>query len=430
MSKKSKSCRGDCTLLKRITFLVIAIVLIKPIYDFGSRWYDDVMQFLNDHEVKIEDASSDVLSSVSSAKETFVNTAANTLTTVDVQLPDSVQTTEELADSFYYYLSRWETNFEIHYVGSTTDIENVIQKAVDDAASRDQYIFGHLAERTIEYEYSRLDAKIKVHQTYLTNPAQEDIVNEKVASILSTADTESMSDFQKVKFVNDYIVKNTEYSTNTTASPHSAYAVIQENKGVCQGYALLALKMLQALGVETQYVVGEVYTGGHAWNLVKVDGEWYHLDTTWNDPTPDRKNIVRYEYFLVNDDKLKLDHTWIQSDYPEAKSSKFEFMAQIDHAYEQDGVIYYSNVDDNNLLYRMDLNTGKATPLTDSRAQYIVGAGEWLYFSNYSNGAYLTKIRTDGSDESTLYRGEVDNLFVEDGYLYFSTEEGLKKLEL
>ena len=425
-----KSCRGDCTLLKRITFLVIAIVLIKPIYDFGSQWYDDVMQFLNNHEVKIEDASSEVLSSVSSAKETLVNTAANALTTVDVELPNSVQTTEELADSFYYYLSRWETNFEIHYVGSTADIENIIQKAIDDAASRDQYIFGHLAERTIEYEYSSLDAKIKVHQTYLTNPAQEDVVNEKVASILSTVDAESMSDFQKVKFVNDYIVKNTEYSTNTAASPHSAYAVIQENKGVCQGYALLALKMLQALGVETKYVVGEVYTGGHAWNLVKVDGEWYHLDTTWNDPTPDRKNIVRYEYFLVNDDKLKLDHTWIHSDYPEAKSSKFEFMAQIDHAYEQDGVIYYSNVDDNNLLYRMDLNTGETAPLTNSRAQYIVGAGEWIYFSNYSNGAYLTKIRTDGSDESTLYRGEVDNLFVEDGYLYFSTEEGLKKLEL
>lgn len=417
-------------MLKRITFLVIAIVLIKPIYDFGSQWYDDAMQFLNNHEVKIEDASSDVLSSVSSAKETLVNTAANALTTVDVELPNSVQTTEELADSFYYYLSRWETNFEIHYVGSTTDIENIIQKAIDDAASRDQYIFGHLAERTIEYEYSSLDAKIKVHQTYLTNPAQEGVVNEKVASILSTVDAESMSDFQKVKFVNDYIVKNTEYSTNTAASPHSAYAVIQENKGVCQGYALLALKMLQALGVETKYVVGEVYTGGHAWNLVKVDGEWYHLDTTWNDPTPDRKNIVRYEYFLVNDDKLKLDHTWVHSDYPEAKSSKFEFMAQIDHAYEQDGVIYYSNVDDNNLLYRMDLNTGETAPLTNSRAQYIVGAGEWIYFSNYSNGAYLTKIRTDGSDESTLYRGEVDNLFVEDGYLYFSTEEGLKKLEL
>ncbi|MEK9196680.1 DUF5050 domain-containing protein [Ureibacillus sp. FSL E2-3493] len=417
-------------MLKRITFLVIAIVLIKPIYDFGSQWYDDVMQFLNNHEVKIEDASFEVLSSVSSAKETLVNTAANALTTVDVELPNSVQTTEELADSFYYYLSRWETNFEIHYVGSTADIENIIQKAIDDAASRDQYIFGHLAERTIKYEYSSLDAKIKVHQTYLTNPAQEDVVNEKVASILSTVDAESMSDFQKVKFVNDYIVKNTEYSTNTAASPHSAYAVIQENKGVCQGYALLALKMLQALGVETKYVVGEVYTGGHAWNLVKVDGEWYHLDTTWNDPTPDRKNIVRYEYFLVNDDKLKLDHTWIHSDYPEAKSSKFEFMAQIDHAYEQDGVIYYSNVDDNNLLYRMDLNTGETAPLTNSRAQYIVGAGEWIYFSNYSNGAYLTKIRTDGSDESTLYRGEVDNLFVEDGYLYFSTEEGLKKLEL
>ena len=67
-------------------------------------------------------------------------------------------------------------------------------------------------------------------------------------------------------------------------------AVLKEHKGVCQGYALLALKMLRELGIETLYVVGEVNTGPHAWNLVKVDGEWYHLDTTWNDPVPDRGN--------------------------------------------------------------------------------------------------------------------------------------------
>ena len=417
-------------MLKRITFLVIAIVLIKPIYDFGSQWIDEAKQFLMIDEVTIQDATSDVLATVNSAKDNLVRTTADTLVAMDVDLPNSVQTLEDLEDSFYYYLSRWETDFEIHYVGSTADIENLIQTAVDQAASRDHYILGHLADRKIEYEYSSFDAKIRVHQTYLTNLAQEQVVNEKVASILSTISPEEMTDFQKVKFVNDYIVKSTAYSTETTASPHSAYAVLHENKGVCQGYALLALKMLQNLGVEIQYVVGEVYTGGHAWNLVKVDGNWYHLDTTWNDPTPDRQNVVRYEYFLIDDAKMGLDHTWIESDYPEASNKKFEFMAQIDHAYEQDSLIYYSNVDDNNILYRMDLNTGETNRLTDSRAQFIVGYGDWLYFSNYSHGAHLSKIRMDGTDESILYKAEVNNLFVEDGFLYFSTDEGLKKMEL
>lgn len=346
-------------MLKRIIFLVIVIVLLKPTYDFGSKLVSDVNVLLNENNINIQDATSEVLSNVSStAKDTIVQTAS-TITAVDAKLPSSVETTEELAEAFYYHFSRWETDFEIRYDGSTTNIETIIETAVEEAANRDQYILGHLADRKIEFEYNQFGANIKVHQSYLTNVAQEEVVNEKVAAILATVDPASLTDFERVKFVNDYIVKNTEYSEETSASPHSAFAIVQENRGVCQGYALLALKMLQALGVETKYIVGEVYTGGHAWNLVKVDGEWYHLDTTWNDPTPDRKNIVSYGYFLMNDEKMELDHSWIQSDYPSADSNKYAFMAQVDHAYEVDGMIYYSNVDDNNRLYRLDLNTGK-----------------------------------------------------------------------
>ncbi|TSI08349.1 DUF5050 domain-containing protein [Lysinibacillus sp. BW-2-10] len=416
-------------MLKRITFLVIVIVLLKPTYDFGLKFFDNAKQFLNDNSIHIQDATTDVITSVSNtAKDTLIYSTA---TVKNAKLPsDTVRTAEELADAFYYYFSNWQTDFEITYVGSTSDIESLIERAVKMAADRDHYILGHLADRKIEYEYGRFDAIIKVHQAYLTNEVQEQIVNEKVASILASANPETMSDFEKVKFVNDYIVKNTAYGEDTTASPHSANAVVAEGQGVCQGYALLALKLLQDLGIETQYVVGEVYTGGHAWNLVKVDGQWYHLDTTWNDPTPDRKNVVRYEYFLMNDAKMRKDHTWIASDYPESTSTKYAFMAQIDHAYEVDGMIYYSNVNDNNLLYQLNMKTGKTEPLTDSRAQFIVGFGDWLYFSNYSKGAYLSKIRTDGTDETILYKEKVENLFVEDGYLYFSTDGGLKKLEL
>ncbi len=424
-------------MLKKLTFIVLLIVLIKPAYDYGPKILNEVNNFLNNHSNEITDATSDIITVVSDGVNSIASNISNVTTkstesdtTKDSTLPNEVQSVEELADAFYHYFSNWDTEFEIHYKGSTSDIEHIIERAVTDAKSRNQYIDGHLSDRKIEYEYGLMDAKIKVHQQYLTNPEQELIVDAQVTEILSSVNPQNMTDFEKVKFVNDYIVKNTSYSEDTTASPHSACAVVSEGKGVCQGYALLALKLLLSLGVESKYVVGEVFTGGHAWNLVKVDGQWYHLDTTWNDPVPDRENTVSYKYFLINDAQMKLDHTWIQSNYPEAKSTKYAFMKQIDHAYELNGYMYYSNLEDNNLLYRVDLNSGVSEPVTDSRAQYIVGYGDWLYFSNYSKGARLTKIRTNGTEESTLYQTEVKNLFIEDGYLFFTTPDGLKKMAL
>ena len=64
------------------------------------------------------------------------------------------------------------------------------------------------------------------------------------------------------------------------------------------------------------------------------------------------------------------------------------------------------------------------------RALFIVGEGDWLYFSNYSNGAYLAKIRLDGTELTTLYKEQVENLFIEEDMLYFTTADGLKKTEL
>lgn len=417
-------------MLKKITVLVLFIVLMKPAYDVGTKVIQETKSFLNE-EVAIMDASTGDIVNVEDEQTTLQESTSVVTTVAPIEdAPKSVRTIDELADAFYYYFSKWQPTFEIHYVGSTKDIENIIQKAADEASNRNHYIQGHLSDRKIEYEYGRMDAKIKVQQQYLTNPEQEQYVDAQVNAIVSELPVDMMSDFEKVKFVNDYIVKNTRYSTESTMSPHSACAVLKEGKGVCQGYALLALKMLQALGVETQYVIGEVYTGGHAWNLVKVDGEWYHLDTTWNDPVPDRGNIVRYQYFLINDSVMRLDHTWDPSDYPKSTSKKYAFMSSIDHAYEVNGSIYYSNVNDNHILYEMNLKTGENVPLINNRAQYIVGNGEWLYFSDYSNGAYLSKVKIDGTGQTTLLKDKVSDLYIEDGYLYFSTDDGLKKMEI
>lgn len=409
-------------MLKRLTFIVILLVFAKPAYDVATEYLDDFGALPN---IKVESVQQPEMEQPSAE---LIATDAQPGTTAE--LPKKIGSPEQLADAFYYYFSRFEESFTIEYKGSTADIENMLKSATEQGASRDTYIEGHLGAREIEYEYGKMHATINVSQEYLTNVSQEQVVDTKIAAIVATVDPSTMTDFEKVKFTNDYIVQNTAYSEDTVVSAHSACAVAQEGKAVCQGYALFALKLLRALDVKAMYVVGEVYTGGHAWNLVQVDGEWYHLDTTWNDPVPDRGKGVRYDYFLINDKDLRKDHTWIAEDYPKATSEKYRYMHVVQDSYEKGDYVYFSHSDQDNKLYRLNKKTGEASPLVDTRALFIVGHGDWLYFSNYSNGGYLSKIRLDGSEQSTLYREEVKNLFIEDDMLYFTAPDGMKKVEL
>src|SRR5690554_6017470 len=168
-------------MLKRIAVLVILLVLIKPAYDAGKKVLDEVNLFLNESDSVITDISTEGLSTIQEGTSKLQENLSTTLSTVAPvgNPPNSVKTTEELADAFYYYFSNWQPDFEIRYVGSTTDIENIISKAVENASNRNHYIQGHLSDRKIEYEYGRMDAKIKVQQQYLTNAEQEKFVDRK-----------------------------------------------------------------------------------------------------------------------------------------------------------------------------------------------------------------------------------------------------------
>ncbi|WP_249662322.1 transglutaminase domain-containing protein, partial [Lysinibacillus fusiformis] len=105
---------------------------------------------------------------------------------------------------------------------------------------------------------------------YLTNIKQEVAVQKKINQILKNIIKPSMTEFQKVKAINDYIVSNTMYGTKTKASPHSAYALFFEGQAVCQGYGLAAQALLEQSGIETKYVIGFVNGNeAHAWNSVQ-----------------------------------------------------------------------------------------------------------------------------------------------------------------
>ncbi|MFJ7983062.1 transglutaminase domain-containing protein [Lysinibacillus xylanilyticus] len=340
-----------------------------------------------------------------------------------------VTTWDQFTTEIVKQLNNFSPEIKISYSGPMTDFKKNFMESFEKAQEQAVYASGHMESTTISADSTgNVTFKVK----YLTNQTQEAALQKKVDQILKTVIKPSMkTDFEKVKSINDYIVSNTTYGTKTKASPHSAYALLMEGQAVCQGYALIAYRMLEQAGFDVKYVVGNVNGNeAHAWNLVKVDGKWYHLDTTWNDPLPNRFGASSYDYFLVTDAQLKKDHEWIASDYPAATSTKYSYMQNVHFAYQVNNTLYFSNTADKDKLYTLDLENGKKTKVIDKRALYITGADDFLYFSDYSNSGYLTKLNLKTLKTEVLAKQVVSDLRINDSYLVYNVNGKEQKLKI
>lgn len=157
-------------------------------------------------------------------------------------------------------------------------------------------------------------------------------VDKKIQSVIRKKIKAGMTDAEKVKAVHDYIALNCAYDYSNYLNgtiPYESYTaagVLLKKKGVCQGYAEAFLLFMDALDIPCKMISGTANGGGHAWNLVKVDKKWYHIDVTWDDPVPDKEGYVRYSYFLIPDSVMDDDHSWTRSDYPKCTSGSDKFI--------------------------------------------------------------------------------------------------------
>lgn len=347
----------------------------------------------------------------------------------NVVADNKVTTWDQFTTEIVKQLNNFAPEIKLTYSGSMTDFKKNFMKSFEKAQEQAVYASGHM-ESTVISADSMGNVTFKVN--YLTNQTQEAAVQKKVDQLLKTIIKPSMkTEFEKVKAINDYIVSNTTYGTKTKASPHSAYALLMEGQAVCQGYALTAYKMLEQAGFDVKYVVGTVNNNeAHAWNLVKIDGKWYHLDTTWNDPLPNRFGASSYDYFLVTDALLKKDHKWIASNYPAATSTKYSYMQNVHFAYQVNNTLYFSNTADKDKLYTLDLASGNKTKVIDKRALYITGADNFLYFSDYSNSGYLTKLNLKTLKTEVLVKQVASDLRINDHYLVYTVNGKEQKLKI
>ena len=116
--------------------------------------------------------------------------------------------------------------------------------------------------------------------------AQAVTVSEKVADIIAQVIRDGMSDYQKALALHDYLTENAQYDVSRSLScTYDADGVLLHGAGVCQSYAEAYALLLNKVGIPNTFEYGE----DHIWNMVCLDGEWLHVDVTWDDPLSARQ---------------------------------------------------------------------------------------------------------------------------------------------
>lgn len=137
------------------------------------------------------------------------------------------------------------------------------------------------------------------------------------AAVLADACTSAgMSDRQKLRALHDALVRLCAYDEQTAAAadpdgaaaPFAADGALLDHRAVCAGYGRAFSMLCEAAGLQAVYVSSEEMN--HGWNAVRLEGQTYYIDCTFDDPVPDRGDYVSSQYFLMTEKQLARTHVW------------------------------------------------------------------------------------------------------------------------
>ena len=173
-------------------------------------------------------------------------------------------------------------------------------------------------------------------EEYDERKAELDAVCDEVIASLSDPDDEWQTELE----IHDYIVENCGYYIAENAHVYSsAYGALVNGEAACEGYSKAMQLLLDRAGIENYIICGKTTNqdgeiGPHMWNVVKINGDFYHVDCTWDDPNTGEKDKT-YEnhiYFNVDDETISKTHY----EFPDY----FECTATAENYYNKTGMAY------------------------------------------------------------------------------------------
>jgi hypothetical protein len=184
---------------------------------------------------------------------------------------------------------------------------------------------GYNVYLSLEYwdNYPIVEAYEKNDRTGLT--AKQVTLLNRYEQILDECVRTDMSAYEKELAVHDYLVEHVEYdSTQAAEDTHTAYGAVVLGRAVCDGYMESFQTLMDLLGIQSICVVGEGNGEPHGWNMVCLDGAWYHVDVTWDDPVGGT-GMTSHKYFNVADSEMGMEHIWDRTVYPAAAGIRYSY---------------------------------------------------------------------------------------------------------
>lgn len=221
------------------------------------------------------------------------------------------------------------------------------------------------------------------------------------------------TDFEKEVEIHDWLVRNNRYQDDV-GNEHNAYGALVEGEIVCEGYARAFQFLLNKAGIECCIVsgmggsnAGDENVVNHAWNAVKIDGDWYQTDVTWDDldlsetgfnETPEE---MSYCYFNLTTDEISDSHTIVEEGAPAPECSATEYFY---YNYNSDLRACVGEDDDNDIANRIagqiKHNGFARIYVTNDNPDAL---GDWWFLE---------------SEEASNHGRVADKLHILDGYSY------------
>lgn len=243
-----------------------------------------------------------------------------------------------------------------------------------------------------EYTLGSILKKITFTGSYRFSPEEVEEKQRQIDSYVNqclSGMPENADEYEKVKYVYEYLIHHTDYDAAAEDSQNIC-SVFLERKSVCQGYAKATQYLLNQAGVFATLVLGRVVGGeGHAWNLVRIDGAYYYVDTTWGDASyqavgggdypVEKIPTINYDYLCVTTQQMELTHTQENVvEMPECTSMDANF-------YVREGV-YFTEFDEEKI--------------------------EKIFTDSYERGDTYVTLKCEGPD---IYRKMQEALIAEQG---------------
>lgn len=257
-------------------------------------------------------------------------------------------TSIEIRNSLIYFPEDMETLYgQVSLSAEEKEIYDTLVKAIGDEEAAvpmvadgevytkilnligiEQMGFGHVSSRKVG-AFDTETQHFPVEFTYRFSCEEMSNMNraaEAAANEIMNGVTSGMSVYDTLKYFHDYLITHCE-SDPEDIYANTIYGALVRGKALCEGYAKSFSYLCNKAGIENIIVTGSTDTA-HMWNMVKIDGNWYHVDVTWDKPdgliAEMHPDMVLYQYFLVTDSVIENNHTiWtITSPPPKAYGTK------------------------------------------------------------------------------------------------------------